>query len=106
MDRFVPPGFNGDDGEDLEEKMEEFMREAGEYTNQFDQVRHPKHYTFGRFEVIDVLEDWFPDDPLRWQVGKYLARAGRKRDMVQDLEKAKFYLERRIAKAKEANGNS
>jgi hypothetical protein len=67
-----------------------------------DLVEHPSHYTFGRYEVIDVLEDWFPDDPLRWQVGKYLARAGRKGDMVQDLEKAKFYLERRIAKAKEA----
>jgi len=41
-----------------------------------DNVNHPNHYTFGRYEVIDVLEDWFPTDPLLWQVGKYIARAG------------------------------
>lgn len=67
----------------------------------FDPVNHPKHYTFGKYEVIDVLEDWFDKDPLLWQVGKYIARAGRKGNEVEDLEKAKWYLERRIARAKE-----
>jgi hypothetical protein len=63
-----------------------------------DPVNHPSHYTFGRFEVIEVLEDWFPSDPLLWQVGKYLARAGRKGPALEDLRKARFYLERRIAR--------
>ncbi len=67
-----------------------------------DPVNHPPHYTFGRFEVIDVLEDWFPDDPLLWQVGKYIARAVRKGDAVTDLKKARFYLDRRIKKLEEA----
>ncbi|GMO55560.1 MAG: hypothetical protein Ta2A_00510 [Treponemataceae bacterium] len=66
-------------------------------------VNHPAHYTFGKFEVIDVLEDWFPTDPLLWQVGKYIARAGHKGATLQDLEKASWYLARRIAKEKGGN---
>lgn len=62
-----------------------------------DMVTRPPHYTFGKVEVIDVLEEWFPDDPLLWQVGKYISRAGRKGDALQDLQKAQFYLARRIA---------
>lgn len=62
-----------------------------------DNVNHPSHYTFGKFEVIDVLMDWFPSDPLLWQVGKYIARASRKGNELEDLKKARFYLERRIA---------
>jgi hypothetical protein len=61
-----------------------------------DPVNHPGHYTFGKYEVIDVLEDWFPGDPLLWQVGKYIARAGRKGSMIEDLKKAAWYLNRRI----------
>jgi hypothetical protein len=63
-----------------------------------DLVTHPEHYTFGKYEVIDVLEDWFPADPLLWQVGKYIARAGRKGSLIEDLKKAAWYLQRRIKK--------
>jgi hypothetical protein len=65
---------------------------------QNDQVNHPPHYTFGKYEVIDVLEDWFYDDPLLWQVGKYISRAKHKGKMLEDLKKARFYLNRRIEK--------
>ena len=61
-----------------------------------DPVRHPSHYTFGKFEVIDVLEDWFSSDPLLWQVGKYIARSSRKSNQLEDLRKAEWYLKRRI----------
>jgi hypothetical protein len=61
-----------------------------------DPVNHPKHYTFGYFEVIDVLQDWFPTNPLLWQVGKYIARAHHKGNVLQDLRKAQFYLDREI----------
>jgi hypothetical protein len=72
-----------------------------------DPVNHPGHYTFGKYEVIDVLEDWFPADPLLWQVGKYIARAGRKGNLVEDLKKAAWYLRRRIEKEEsdETSGN-
>jgi hypothetical protein len=61
-----------------------------------DFVNHPAHYTFGKYEVIEVLQDWFSATPLLWQVGKYIARAQHKGNMLQDLKKAQFYLNRQI----------
>ena len=65
-----------------------------------DEVNHPKHYSDGRkYEPIDVIEDW----DLNFNLGnvlKYVARAGRKDDIVQDLEKARFYLDREIQRLK------
>lgn len=60
-----------------------------------DPIERPAHYTFGRHEVLDVIEDW----GLGYHLGnvvKYVARAGRKGDMVEDLKKARFYLDRLI----------
>jgi hypothetical protein len=71
-----------------------------------DLVNHPPHYTFGKYEVIDVLQDWFPTNPLLWQVAKYIARADHKGNPVQDLEKAKFYLEREIKRRKEMTADA
>jgi hypothetical protein len=64
--------------------------------NKVDIINKPSHYNFGKYEVIDVLMDWFPDDPLLWQVMKYLPRAKYKGNFLQDLKKAEFYLKRRI----------
>lgn len=58
-------------------------------------VDHPPHYTFGKLEVIDVIEDW----DLGFHLGnavKYIARAGKKGDALEDLRKARWYLEREI----------
>lgn len=54
-------------------------------------VVHPKHYNFGKYEVIDVIDDWKLDFSLGNAV-KYIARAGRKDDAITDLKKAIFYL--------------
>ena len=56
-------------------------------------VSNPKHYTFGKYEVIDVIDDW----GLGFNLGnaiKYIARAGKKdpTKTVEDLEKALFYI--------------
>jgi len=59
------------------------------------QVDHPSHYTKGKFEVIDVIEDW----QLNFNLGnvvKYLARANYKGNKKEDLEKALWYLTREI----------
>ena len=85
------PGVNVTDAE-LKKNAEESLKLLGD-----DPVNHPSHYTFGRFEVIDVLQDWFPHDPLLWQVVKYVARAQHKGNMLQDLKKAQFYLNKQIA---------
>jgi hypothetical protein len=63
---------------------------------QSDPVNHPDHYKLG-IEVIDALEAW----GLGFHLGnvvKYVARAGRKdpNKLVQDLEKARWYLDRYI----------
>jgi len=60
------------------------------------QVEHPKHYTFGHYEVFPILQDWFPTDPLAWQVGKCLARYKHKGNPLGDLKKAEFYLKELI----------
>lgn len=60
-----------------------------------DVVNHPKHYTFGKFEVIDVVEDWQLDFHLGNAV-KYIARHRHKGRPLEDLRKARWYLERAI----------
>jgi hypothetical protein len=60
-----------------------------------DLVNHPPHYTFGRIEVIDAIEDWNLDFHLA-QVVKYVARARHKGNFVEDLKKARWYLDRKI----------
>ena len=68
-----------------------------------DQVNHPKHYNYGRIEVIDIIED----SRLNFSLGcaiKYILRAGKKDDIIQDLEKAKWYIEREITRLKGLKG--
>ena len=71
-----------------------------------DPVNHPSHYTFGKYEVLPVLMDWFPDQPLLWQMVKYLSRAKHKGAYLQDLKKAEFYLKRAIENAENETSNS
>jgi len=61
-----------------------------------DDVNKPSHYCYSKYEVIDVLEAWFPNDPLLWQVGKYIARCNHKGSLLKDLKKAQYYLTRKI----------
>lgn len=67
-----------------------------------DMVNHPSHYTFGKYEVLDVIEDW-DLDYHRGNAVKYIARAGHKNPEteIEDLEKAVCYLNRKIKKLKE-----
>lgn len=73
--------------------------------NKNDPVERPAHYSFGRFEVIDVIEDW----GLGFHLGnvvKYVARAPHKGEEVQDLKKALWYLQRHIKLTEGKNGKS
>ena len=60
-----------------------------------DPVNHPPHYTHGEIETIDVIEDWNLDYHLGNCI-KYISRAGKKGDLITDLRKAKWYLDRYI----------
>ena len=69
-----------------------------------DVINHPQHYTMGRIEVIDFIED----KGLNFNLGnviKYVARAGHKKSSgksvdakaLEDLKKAQWYLNREIS---------
>ena len=60
-------------------------------------VDHPEHYqTSTGLEAVDVIEAFFHDSFHLGNVFKYIARAGRKGDYVEDLQKAAWYLQREI----------
>lgn len=63
-----------------------------------DPVNHPSHYTSGKIEVIDFIED----QKLPYHLGnavKYICRAGKKdpTKTAEDLEKAVWYIRRYIS---------
>ncbi len=78
-----------------------------------EDVESPQHYTWlgqslaalglsdaANVESWDVLDAAFPSDPLLWNCGKYLLRQGRKggeEKRLEDLRKARQYLDRQIA---------
>lgn len=68
-----------------------------------DNVNHPAHYTSGKIETIDFIED----KELNFNLGnvvKYVSRCGRKKSSgksmdakaLEDLKKARWYLDREI----------
>lgn len=67
-----------------------------------EKVNHPSHYGGDTtYEAIKVIEAWGLD--ASFCIGnavKYLCRAGRKGDRLEDLEKARWYLNREIDRLK------
>lgn len=59
-----------------------------------DPVNHPTHYLAGGFEVMDIIEA-YKLDFCEGNVLKYLLR-WRRKDGLQDLKKAAWYLDRLI----------
>ena len=68
-----------------------------------NRVNHPSHYNKG-IETIDYIESWNMDFNIGNAI-KYVTRAGHKDNKLEDLEKAKWYLEREINKTKKVKGN-
>jgi hypothetical protein len=62
----------------------------------FDMVNHPPHYKAGGIETIDFIEA----KNLGYNLGnvvKYVSRADLKGNKLEDLQKAKWYLDRAIS---------
>lgn len=60
-----------------------------------DNINHPEHYQGKGLECIDVIEAF----DLGFSLGnavKYILRAGKKGDRLEDLRKAIWYLQREI----------
>lgn len=88
-----------------EERRIKYLKEQLEISkDEKSMVEHPSHYAAGRkYEPIDVIEDW----DLGFSLGnvvKYISRAGRKNDALEDLNKAKFYLQYAIDHHNDKNG--
>lgn len=72
--------------------------------NTDDRVNSPSHYTSGKKEVIDVIEDAIKTAPsnvegmLQGQVLKYLLRMWLKDNPIEDARKAQWYLNRLVDK--------
>lgn len=68
----------------------------------FDPVSRPSHYAEGRkYEPRKVIHDW----GLNFNLGnavKYISRAGRKNDALEDLKKARQYLDFEIEEMENA----
>lgn len=69
-----------------------------------DMINHPPHYTKGRFETIEVIEDvcqFYPGEQA-YGVGnilRYISRAPHKEAKLKDLKKAQFYMNRLVEAA-------
>lgn len=64
-----------------------------------DNVNHPSHYTTGKFETIDVIQDMLTPEMFEgFCIGntiKYLSRY-RHKNGIEDLKKARWYLDKII----------
>jgi len=63
-----------------------------------DMVNHPPHYTGGGIETIDFIEA----KGLNYHLGnvvKYITRADHKGDRLENLRKARWYLDREVERA-------
>lgn len=76
------------------------------YPNNSDIINRPAHYTSGSIEPIDYIISHAMNFN-RGNVIKYITRAGIKGDglkyEIEDLEKAKWYIEREISRLKKIN---
>jgi len=63
-----------------------------------EQVNHPSHYggENNPYETIKVIDDWgLHRDFYVANAVKYISRAGKKGDIIEDLQKAVWYLKAR-----------
>jgi len=97
-DKFVPVpvGFNGVTKEDVKKAWDKVNKNIIA-THHTDMVNQPPHYKMGGIETIDFIEA----KQFGYNLGnvvKYLSRADLKGSHYEDLLKARWYLNREIAK--------
>ena len=83
--------------EEVQQLKNKYSNENPVTCGMTDQVNHPTHYggEDNPFEVIKIIEYY----DLGFHLGnvlKYILRAGKKDETIQELKKAQWYLERKI----------
>ena len=97
---------------DVLKNQENVIEQTKKIIKQYDVVNNPSHYTDSKIEVIDYIED----KNLGFCLGnviKYVSRAGKKVDSdksviekeIEDLKKARWYLDRRIYELEREQSN-
>ena len=92
----VPVGFNGMTIHDVERAFNKVSEDIVA-THHTDMVNQPPHYKMGGIETIDFIEA----KQFGYNLGnvvKYISRADHKGSHYEDLLKARWYLNREIAK--------
>ena len=87
-----------DDGKNTEEVALEYLNRVKTGLKGIarrEAVNHPPHYNQGNIEVIDAIEDWGLDFNAG-NVVKYVSRHQHKAEPLEDLKKARWYLDRII----------
>ena len=77
----------------------EFAKDQRASSSEKEAVDHPNHYNKG-IEVIDYIDSW----DFNFTIGniiKYVSRHKHKANPLEDLKKAKWYLDRLIEKYEE-----
>ena len=85
-------------------EFDELLDDEPEDEQENDIISHPAHYCHSKYEPKDVIRDW----GLNFNLGnvvKYISRAGYKDDIVQDLKKARQYLDFEIEALEEERNN-
>ena len=85
------------------EKQKKVNKETIKNPNRYaeeERVNHPEHYTKGGIEVHDFISAWRMDFDAG-NVIKYVTRAPYKNNKLEDLKKARWYLNKLIEEAEE-----
>lgn len=82
--------------EELVKELQGF--ELGPEVDEYDLVSNPQHYQGDTMQVIDVIDEFCPDSYSYYMgnVVKYVLRHMNKGKPLQDLEKARWYLDKMI----------
>lgn len=96
----LKPLFSDTKPKDADLDLESIVLSNEEY----DIINKPKHYNVFEREVIDVIKDLLDNNENHngvnaYYIGnviKYIFRAGMKNDYKQDLEKARYYLNKAL----------
>jgi hypothetical protein len=93
----MPGQFTAQDTQGLDDSLATPITDATR-AHRDEAVDHPAHYggADNPYEAIKVIEAWNLGFCLGNTV-KYISRAGKKADVLEDLKKARWYLDRQIA---------
>jgi|APGre2960657373_1045057.scaffolds.fasta_scaffold01840_5 hypothetical protein len=82
-----------------EDNVSDINKKQLELLGKKESVNHPSHYNQGKIEVIDYIEDLgMGEDFCAGNAIKYISRYKYKENPLEDLKKARWYIDRIIQK--------